>query len=132
MGEEVKVYGTWASPFSKRIEVALKLKGVQYEYIEENLSNKSPDLLKYNPVQKQIPVLVHNGKPVAESLVILEYIDETWKHNPILPADPYDKAMARFWAGYIDDKVNQLKPLISSHVDPRIISYGTYIPILYL
>ncbi|KAL6340954.1 hypothetical protein AAG906_032065 [Vitis piasezkii] len=105
MAEEVKLFGTWASPFSRRIEVALKLKGVQFEYIEENLSNKSPALLKYNPVHKKIPVLVHNGKPVAESLVILEYIDETWKHNPILPTDPYEKAMARFWAKYMDDKL---------------------------
>ncbi|XP_038681889.1 glutathione S-transferase U8-like [Tripterygium wilfordii] len=108
MAEEVlKLFGMWASPFSRRIELALKLKGIQYEYIEEDLSNKSLLLLKYNPVHKQIPVLVHNGKPIAESLVILQYIEETWKTNPLLPEDPYDRAMARFWSNFIDDKLLQ-------------------------
>uniref|UniRef100_A0A2N9HQL1 glutathione transferase n=1 Tax=Fagus sylvatica TaxID=28930 RepID=A0A2N9HQL1_FAGSY len=104
MAEEVLLFGTWGSPFSRRVEMALKLKGIEYKYIEEDITNKSAALLKYNPVHKKIPVLVHNGKPVAESLVIIEYIDETWKHHPILPKDPYERANARFWAKFIDEK----------------------------
>uniref|UniRef100_A0A2P2KYL7 Glutathione S-transferase n=1 Tax=Rhizophora mucronata TaxID=61149 RepID=A0A2P2KYL7_RHIMU len=108
MAEEVKLLGFWVSPFSRRIEMALKLKGVEYEYVEENLSNKSPLLLRHNSIHKKIPVFIHNGKSISESLVILEYIDETWKQNPILPKDPYNRAIARFWAKYVDEKVSNL------------------------
>ncbi|XP_022978282.1 glutathione S-transferase U8-like [Cucurbita maxima] len=106
MAEQLQVFGFWESAFSRRVELALKLKGIEYQYFEEDLPhNKSHLLLQYNPIHKKVPVLVHNGKPISESLVILEYIDENWKTNPLLPQHPHDRAVARFWAKFIDDKV---------------------------
>ncbi|CAH2060142.1 unnamed protein product [Thlaspi arvense] len=103
--EGVKLLGFWISPFSRRVEMALKLKGVPYQYLEEDLPKKSSLLLELNPVHKKVPVLVHNNKILCESLVILEYIDQTWSNNPILPQDPYQKAMARFWAKFVDEQI---------------------------
>ncbi|KAK9996068.1 hypothetical protein SO802_020754 [Lithocarpus litseifolius] len=83
----------WVSPFVRLEKLALEIKGIQYEYVEEDLKNKSSVLLEYNLIHKKVPILVLNGKPIVESFIILEYIDETWKNDPqFLPEDPYKRA----------------------------------------
>ncbi|KAL8148682.1 putative glutathione S-transferase [Apium graveolens] len=106
MANEVVLLDCWVSMFGMRARIALAEKGVQYEYSEQDLGNKSPLLLKMNPINKKIPVLIHKNKPICESLVILQYIDEVWNDKaPLMPADPYQKAQARFWADFIDKKI---------------------------
>lgn len=101
----LKLYGSWASPYTHRVQLALKLKGLEFEYIEEDLTNKSSSLLLHNPIYKKVPVLLHGDHSIVESVIILQYIDETWTDNSLLPSDPYERALVRFWCYFIDDKV---------------------------
>lgn len=106
----VVLYGMWASPFVKRVELALKIKAIPFEYVEEDFQNKSTELLKFNPVYKKVPVLVHNGRPICESAVIFKYIEEVWNNNgpSLLPQHPYKQAQIRFWADFVQNQVHIL------------------------
>ena len=123
---EVKLLAAWPSPFSYRVIWALLLKGIPYEHVEENLTfmlwtkymeenhaNKSSLLLQSNPVYKKIPVLLHEGKPICESMNIVEYLDETWPQHPLFPTQPFDRATARFWVKFVEDQVYFLSFFLS-------------------
>ncbi|GAU49420.1 hypothetical protein TSUD_240030 [Trifolium subterraneum] len=117
---DLKLLSTPSSPFALRVKIALNIKGLDYDNIVETMNPKSDLLLQSNPVYKKIPVLIHGDKSISESAIIVEYIDEVWKNNgtPILPSNAYDRAIARFWVAYIDDKwYNSSKNLLVAQND---------------
>ncbi|KAJ8547840.1 hypothetical protein K7X08_021076 [Anisodus acutangulus] len=107
----IKLLGRNGCPFVNRAQMALNLKSIDHEFIEEDPFKKSELLLKSNPVVgKKVPVLFHAESYICESLLIVQYIDEAWPNSPsILPSDPYERAIARFWAAYIDEKAEYRK-----------------------
>ncbi|KAJ7567391.1 hypothetical protein O6H91_02G144900 [Diphasiastrum complanatum] len=104
--DSVKLLILRASPYAMRAILGLEAKGVKYELIEEDLSAQSQLWLESNPVYKKIPVLLHGGKAIPESLFIVLYVHEAWPERAaFFPSDPYARAMTHFWGDFIDKKV---------------------------
>ncbi|KAI5679181.1 hypothetical protein M9H77_10131 [Catharanthus roseus] len=106
--ESVKLLGFWSQHRTLRVRLALEAKGIAYEYQDEDfIRSKSELLLKMNPIDETVPVLIHNDKPIINPIVILEYIDDNWTQAPkFLPHDDtLMKAKLRIWANFVSDQV---------------------------
>jgi ganglioside-induced differentiation-associated protein 1 len=65
----------------------------------------APSYLKLNP-NAVVPTLVHDGRVVVESTVIIEYLDEAFPSPPLMPGEPFRRAQARLWMKKIDDTLH--------------------------
>ncbi|KAE8711816.1 Glutathione S-transferase U17 [Hibiscus syriacus] len=122
---EVKVLSYWVSPFVMRTRIAFNIKCVKYELVGVNiLEAKSELLLRSNPVHKRVPVLIHgHHQPICESLIIMQYIDDTWSSGPsILPSNPKERALVQFWAAYLDEKWFPAMKSILAHGEESTIA----------
>ena len=100
-----KFYNAWFCPFAQRAWIALLEKKVEFQYVEQDPYNKTPEWLAINP-RGLVPVIVHKGKSVYESMVCIEYVDEEWSTGSnLLPSDPYQRARARILCDHISKKV---------------------------
>ena len=82
-------------PYVQRAVIALTEKGVPFARRDIDLSRKPDWFTALSPLGKT-PVLVVGGRPIFESAVILEYLEET-QPRPLHPADPLARARHRSW-----------------------------------
>ncbi|CAM6128835.1 unnamed protein product [Calypogeia fissa] len=99
---EITLFSSRYSSFGQRVQIALTEKGIPFELVKVDFGNKPQALLDANPIYKKVPTIIHNGKPVAESIVILEYLEEAFPEKvPLMPKDAFGKSQVRFWTDYV-------------------------------
>jgi maleylacetoacetate isomerase/maleylpyruvate isomerase len=90
------LYGTPRSSATYRARIALNLKGIAYQAEPVDLADpERPGYRAINP-QGRVPALrLGDGTVLAQSMAILEYLEEVFPEPPLLPADPVARARAR-------------------------------------
>jgi len=114
----MKLYTYFRSSAAYRVRIALNLKGVTHEAVPVDLrpgAHRQPDYLARNP-QGLIPALEDGGAVIAQSLAIIEYLDETHPHPPLLPRAPLDRARVRSLALAVACDIHPLNNL-------RVLNY---------
>ena len=102
----IELYNFPASTCSLKVRITLCEKALNW--IDHKLSpggtdHLTPEYLKLNP-NGVVPTLIHDGYPVADSSVIIEYLDEVFPEKKLTPNDAKERARMRWWLRYFEEK----------------------------
>jgi maleylpyruvate isomerase len=103
----MKLYSYWRSTASWRARIALAWKGLSYEYVPVHLNRAGGEQYADSYVagvnaMSQVPVLEVDGRRIAQSLAIIEYLEERFPEPALLPTEPWLRARARQLAEIIN------------------------------
>ena len=90
-------------PFAQKPLIALYEMGVEFDIIDVDSKNKPPSLFEVNK-KGLVPAMKDQGNAVADSYIILEYINDMWTKSDgksFFPESPVQRAVARTWCAYI-------------------------------
>ncbi|CRK92391.1 CLUMA_CG005928, isoform A [Clunio marinus] len=122
---KIVLYSSWLSSCSYRVRICLNFKEINYQL-------KPVDLMKFSSSEsysneyvasptKYVPALEIDGHTLFESMTIMQYVEETRPHNPLLPNDPSKRAQVRTICDII---VSGIQPLQNIAVVNRIIKHS--------
>ena len=119
-----RLYHIALSPFCRKVRLVLGEKRIEVELVEERYWEPGSEVLKRNPAGK-IPVLRMDGRLMAESQAICEYL-ETVPAPPLMPGSPLERYEVRRLCAWFDDKFNEevTQPILSERVWKKVMKAG--------
>lgn len=115
------------STAAQRVRLALEEKGLTWESIVVDTADGDASQLPagYHALNPKglVPVLIHEGRAISESLVILEYLEDVFAEPSLRPAAAFERARMRQWMRRIDESVH----VASRIVGVCIVNRHTYL-----
>jgi glutathione S-transferase len=103
----IRIIGSFVSPYVRKVLACLNLKGIPYEVDPITPFYGNEEFERLSPLRR-IPVLVDGDFHTSDSSVICAYLDEAYSGHPLLPADPKDRARARWLEEFADTRLGDL------------------------
>ncbi|CAJ0572178.1 unnamed protein product, partial [Mesorhabditis spiculigera] len=91
---QIRLYTMRFCPWAMRVIITCAKKGIDLEVVNVNLMDK-PEWYFQKHYAGKVPCLEVDGKYVTESWVIVQYLEDRFPKNPILPSDPFERANQR-------------------------------------
>ncbi|MBI1494788.1 MULTISPECIES: FtsZ-binding protein FzlA [Rhodobacterales] len=121
----IRLYHAPLSPFCRKIRLSLAEKRLEVELVEERYWERDADFMRRNPAGK-VPVLKMDGKLLAESAAICEYIEEQFPTPSLMPQAPEARYEVRRLVSWFDDKFHHevTSKLLYERVNKKITKAG--------
>ena len=106
----MKLFNYFRSSTSYRTRIAMNLKGLDYDYIAVNLAQDEQLETAFKAINPQglVPVLQTDDLLLYQSPAILEWLEETYTHNPLLPKDAAGRMQIRALSAMIGCDIHPL------------------------
>ncbi len=113
------------SPFCRKVRLVMGEKRLEVELVEERYWEQDPDFLRRNPAAK-VPVLKMDGKMMADSNAICEYLEEKYPEPALMPRDPDGRYEVRRLVAWFDDKFHHevTSKLLYERVNRKLMGTG--------
>ena len=102
----MKLYGSLASPYVRKVRVVMAEKKLDYQLILEDVWATDSTITQANPLGKVPCLVMEGGEAVFDSRVIVEYLDMLSPVGKLIPASGRERIEVRTWEALADGLVD--------------------------
>lgn len=98
----MKLIGSLASPYVRKVRIVMAEKKLDYEFVLENVWAADTTIQQSNPLGKVPCLIMEDGGAMFDSRVIVEYLDTLTPVGKLIPVNGRERAEVKCWEALAD------------------------------